>query len=256
LSITSKRIVVLPDIHCPNHEETAIKPILKFIKFYKPTILIQLGDFCDWDSVSSYDVHSNDDIVTIETEIVASNDMLDRIDAACGNKCRKIMLGGNHEARYAKFMANNGFTLGIRRMREFSSWDREYNLSKRGWEAHEYGRNVAIGKCVFTHGWFATSGAAKQMAECFPGRNVIFGHTHQHLIYGCMDENENPIESESIGTLSKFDLAYLNGKPAKNWIHSFLYIDMLENGTFSKHFVRIINGGFVEHGKYFDCSIF
>jgi len=248
-------MVVLPDIHTPNCEESAIRPILKFIKYYKPDTLIQLGDFCDWDSVSSYDVRSTDDITTIEDEIFSANALLDRIDKACPKKCRKIMLGGNHEARYAKFIANNGFTLSIRRMKDFSSWHGEYELDKRGWEHVEYGDNVKIGKIVFTHGWYASGGAAKMMAECFPGKNVIFGHTHQHLIYGCMDEHEFPIESESIGTLSRFDLAYLNGKPAKNWIHSFLYVDMNEDGTFSKHYVRVINGSFIEHNRKFDNLI-
>lgn len=246
-----KKIVVLPDIHTPNHEMSAITPILDFIKFYKPDTLVQLGDFCDWDSVSSYDVKSSSDVVTIEHEIEEANYLLDKIDRICGKKCKRIMLGGNHEARYAKFIANNGFTLSIRRMKDFSSWDKEYNLNRRGWEFHDYGSHISIGKCVFTHGWYASNSAAKLMAECFPGRNVIFGHTHQHLIYGCMDEHGNPIESESIGTLSKFDLAYLDGKPAKNWIHSFMYMEMTDDGLFTKHYTRVINGSFIEYGKEF-----
>lgn len=250
-----KRIVVLPDIHTPNHEITAIAPILDFMKFYKPDILIQLGDFCDWDSVSSYEVKDATDVVTIEHEIEEANYLLDDIDKAAGKNCKKIMLGGNHEARYSKFIANNGFTLSVRRMKDFSSWDKEYNLGKRGWESHDYGKHIKIGKCIFTHGWYASSGAAKAMAECFPGHNVVFGHTHQHLIYGCMDENNYPIESESIGTLSKFDLAYLNGKPAKNWIQSFMYMEMLESGKFTKHYTRVIDGSFIEYGKEFKVHI-
>ena len=80
---------------------------------------------------------------------------------------------------------------------------------------------------------------------------MVFGHAHQHIIYGCMDERGLPIECESIGTLSRFDLSYLKGKPPYNWIHSFLYIDMMEDGTFTKHFVRVICGQFVEYGRKF-----
>lgn len=164
------------------------------------------------------------------------------------------MIGGNHEARYDKFIANDGFTLSIRRMKDFRSWYFEYRLMERGWDYRDYGQHYQIGKIVFTHGWYANDGAAKKMAECFPGRNVIFGHTHKHLIHTSIDEKGLPIQSESIGTLSRFDLSYLKGKPPVNWIHMFTYIDMLDDGRFSKHHVNIIDGGFIELGKHFHSN--
>lgn len=185
----------------------------------------------------------------MEREVSAANELLDRIDAV--TKCEKHMIGGNHEDRYEAFRTNHGFEVSIRRMKDFTSWDKEYNLKKRGWAHVDYGKNIQIGKIVFTHGWYASTNAAAKMAQCFPGRNVIFGHTHRHLIYGCLDERDLPIESESIGTLSRFDLSYLRGKPPTDWIHSFLYIDILDNGYFTKHYVRIIDGGFIEYGKEF-----
>lgn len=244
-----KKIVVLPDIHVPNNEPLATSVVLKFLKYYNPDILIQLGDFCDWDSIASYDVRKESDVVTIDKEITESNYLLDDIDKSVGKKCRKIMIGGNHEARMAKFMANNGFILSIRRMREFSTWQNEYGLSRRGWESVEYGEHVKIGKIIFTHGWH--NFGPKRMGEKFPGRNVIFGHTHRHEVYGWIDEQDRPIESETIGTLSRFDLSYLNGCPPTNWVNSFMYIDMKEDGSFSKHFVNIINGSFIELGREF-----
>jgi len=30
---------------------------------------------------------------------------------------------------------------------------------------------------------------------------------------------------------------------------------MSSNGTFSKHYVRVINGSFVEYGKTFGCEV-
>lgn len=244
-----KKIVVLPDIHTPNHNRLAMSAVIKFLRFYKPDVLVQLGDFCDWDSVSTYDVRRSSDVVTIETEIREANFLLDEIDKAVPKLCRKVMIGGNHEARYARFIANNGFTLAIRRMKEFSSWQIEYGLGRRGWEDVDYGEHVQIGKIIFTHGWF--NFGPKRMGEKFPGRNVIFGHTHRHEVYGWIDERDRPIESETIGTLSEFDLSYLNGCPPTNWVTGFQYIDMMDDGTFSKHFVHIIDGGFIEFGRYF-----
>lgn len=249
-----KRIVVLPDIHCPNYDERAIDPVLQFIKFFKPEVLVQLGDFCDWDSVSTYDPRQETDIQPIDHEIESANQLLDDIDKITKN-CKKIMLGGNHEARYEQFRVNQGMLVGIRRMKSLTSWQEEYNLSKRGWESHDYGKHIQIGKIVMTHGWFTGNNAAQRMAACFPGRNVLFGHTHQHLIHTALDEHDLPIQSESIGTLSRFDLSYLKGKPPLNWIHSFCYIDMLENGQFSKHIVNIIDGHFIELGRLFQDTV-
>ena len=246
-----QRIVILPDIHTPNNHELAIEPIFQFIKFYKPHTFIQLGDFCDWDSVSSYNPRSEREIVTIDYESDAANYLLDEFDHLLKNCKRKIMIGGNHEDRYANFRVNHGMEVQSRRLRTFTTWQDEYGLSKRGWESCDYGENFQIGKIIFTHGWFAGNGAAQQMARCFPGRNVIFGHTHRHLVSSCLDGNDLPIESESIGTLSNFNLSYLKGKPPVEWIHAFMYIDMHEDGTFSKHFVHVINGRFIEYGRIF-----
>ena len=248
-----KRIVVLPDVHCPNYEEKAVEAVLKFIKFYKPNTIIQLGDFCDWDSVSTYEPRSEQDIISVDEEVTSANFLLDDIDSA-SNGCEKFMLGGNHEDRVAVFNVNHGHKVDTRRLRTLDEWHEEYNLEKRGWKHLDYGEHLKIGKLIFTHGWFTGDGAARRMAQCFPGRNVVFGHTHQHLIYGCMDENHEPIESESIGTLSKFNLRYLRGKPPINWIHSFMYIDMRDDGTFTKHYVRVIDGKFIEYGKEFSCA--
>jgi hypothetical protein len=247
----TKRIIVLPDIHTPNHSQPAISAIFQFIKYYKPTQLVQLGDFCDWDSLSSYDVTREKDITPLTDEISAACQLLDKIDAVLPKGCKKLMTGGNHEARYEKFRINKGATPEYRRLRKLTSWAEEYELPNRGWDWCEYGEWRSIGKIIFTHGWYTGNSAAKKMAEQFPGKNVLFGHTHQHLLYGWMDQNCLPIESESIGTLSNFNLSYLNGKRPTNWVHSFMYIDMLESGKFSKHFVNIIDNQFIEHGKTF-----
>lgn len=245
----TKRLVVLPDIHTPNYDYTSINAVKAFIKYYKPTTLIQLGDFCDWDSVSSFEPNAEKEIQTLDKESDSSNQLLDELDKVLPKNCAKIMIAGNHEDRYAKFRINQAQDVKTRRMKTFTSWDDEYNLDSRGWESYDYGSHVKIGKIVFTHGW--KNHGAKKMAEFFPGKNVIFGHLHRHEVHGLLDENQNPIESECIGTLSRFDLSYMRGQPVTNWVHSFMYIDMMDNGTFSKHFVHIINGQFIEHNRMF-----
>lgn len=244
------KTIVLPDIHTPAHDKDALKAILDFIKYYKPNRIIQLGDFCDWDSLSHYEPRVDSDIRLIDREIAESNEVLDQIDSSLPKKCEKYMLGGNHEQRYQTFRLNHGFEVAFRRMKDMTSWQEEYNLKKRGWQSREYGEWLELGKIIFVHGWYASTNSADRMLRCFC-KNIIFGHTHQHLVASMMDSDHNPIEAESIGTLSRFNLSYLQGKPPVNWIHGFLYIDTMSDGTFTKNFVRVINGRFIQHNKYF-----
>lgn len=245
-----ERIAVLPDIHVPNHNQPAINAVFNYLKDYKPTTLIQLGDFCDWDSVSSYDVRRESDIVLIEHEVRESNRLLDTIDALVPRSCKKVMIGGNHEARYEKFKINYGFTVAIRRMKDFGSWHQEYNLAKRGWKHTEYGGIHEHGKILFTHGWYTGGQHAKRHLGLYH-KCIIYGHTHEFQVAVENGFDGHPIMSASIGTLSNFNLSYLVGKPPVNWINMFATIDVMADGTFTPSFIPIINGRFVKDGKQY-----
>lgn len=159
-------------------------------------------------------------------------------------------MGGNHEARYERFKINRGFEMAIRRLKDFGSWYEEYNLIKRGWKFCEYGEFFEIGKIVFTHGWFTGGLHAKKHLGLWH-KNLIYGHTHEFQVATGTGIDGLPILSASIGTLSKMNLSYLVGKPPVNWINMFAYIDMRDDGTFTPHFVPIVNGRFFENGGEF-----
>lgn len=245
-----RHIVVLPDIHIPNQNTFAVNAVLRFIKYYKPTHLVQLGDFCDWDSVASYEVRRERDITQIDREIQDSNYLLDEMDKAVGKQCLKYMVGGNHEARYERFRVNHGFEVGIRRLKDFTKWYQEYELDRRGWKHCEYGEYFEIGRIVFTHGWGSSGNHAKKHLSLWH-KNIIYGHTHEFQVAMGTGLDGYPVIAASIGTLSKFNLSYLIGKPPVNWVNMFAYIDMRDDGTFSFHPVIIVDGHFIECGKEF-----
>lgn len=86
------------------------------------------------------------------------------------------------------------------------------------------------------------------------GKALFCGNTHQFQVATAVGINGEPVMAASIGTLSKKDLSYLVGKPPVNWLNMFMYIDMYDDGTFSPHFVPIVNGKFYELGRVFDGS--
>lgn len=249
------RTIVLPDVHVPHHHKPSLEAILKFIRYWKPHRFIQLGDFCDFNSLSSYDLHNEEEFITMDDEIKAANALLDQLDKALPKECEKYMVGGNHEDRYhkekAKFMFESNRVTKAK-MSYQGTWAHEYRLHQRGWKWVEYGQSFHIDKITYTHGWACGPGACGDLSKRFPGRNVIAGHVHSHMVSGFMDERGLPIEIECIGTLSKFDLSYLRGKPPFNWTRGFSYIYTMPDGFFTKAFIHIIDGKFIVNGKLFD----
>lgn len=248
------RTLVLPDVHVPVEHKPSVEAVLQFAKWFKPHEFIQLGDFCDFNSLSRYDLQYPGEFISMAEEVKAANQLLDKIEAVLPRDCRKYMVGGNHEHRYNKAKAKALFEkdkINKAVIQYKSSWAEEFNLHKRGnWQWCEYGKYLRIGKVIYTHGW-GKGGvtSAQAMAKKFPGRNVIFGHTHRHLVYGQMDANDLPIETESIGTLSNFDLAYLINEPPDGWTRGFTYIYTRPDQTFTKNFVHIVNGKFIVNGN-------
>jgi len=246
-----KRIVVFPDCHAPNQDRLSVWSCLQFIKHYKPTHFIQLGDLCDWDSLSVHEARRESDLTDINLEIREANNLLDEIEAVLPKKCEKTLVGGNHEARYARFSVSNRHDTRVRQLHDFTTWENEYGLSKRGWRWCQYGEYYELGKIIFTHGWFSSGNHAQRHLGLYH-KNIIYGHTHQFQVATSVGLDGHPVMAASIGTLSKMALSYLVGKPPVNWIHMFAYIDMHDNGTFSPHFVPIVNGRFFELGKVFE----
>ena len=200
--------------------------------------------------MSSHDTRRLSDIVTIEEEVCSANELLDEIDRAVPRNCVKFMVGGNHEARYERYMINEAARAKDKRLHKFSTWFDEYKLHKRRWSHCEYGEYYELGKIIFTHGWYSSGNHAQRHLSLWH-KNVFYGHTHQFQVATGVGLDGRPILSASIGTLSKHDLSYLVGKPPVNWLNMFSYIDSRDDGSFTPHFVSIVDGKFTELGKTF-----
>ena len=246
-----ERVVVLPDIHTPNHNVPAVGAVLKFIKDYEPTTLIQLGDLCDWDSVTSFDPNRESDIKSIKEEQEASCRLLRRIEAVLPKDFKKVLIGGNHEDRVTRWKVKYGSEIQMRRRGPVSDWWEMYKLKEHGWEWLDYGGVYKMGKLLFTHG-FGKGG--KNMADLLLKRfhkNVIAGHSHRFLTSTWVSFDDHAIMATSIGTLSNFNLSYLRGEPPSDWIHMFATVEFVECGRFTICPVPIVGGKFVRKGKLY-----
>lgn len=245
-----ERIFVIPDVHVPNHNKKAFGACLEYLKDYRPTTFISVGDWCDWDSVTSYDPKREDDVVCIEDEVNEACKVLRELEKCLPKNCNKFMIGGNHEERMTKWKVKHGHLIEMRRLRKILNWWEYYKLEEHGWKWNQYGEVYEHGHILFTHGWYTGGQHAKRHLGLYH-KCIIYGHTHEFQVAVENGFDGHPIMSASIGTLSNFNLSYLVGKPPVNWINMFATIDVMSDGTFTPSFIPIINGKFIKDGKQY-----
>jgi len=243
------RVAVIPDIHAPKHHKKSVDAVFEFLKFYKPKLCIQLGDWCDYSSLSRFAMLKEDELVGLRQEEGEANDLLDRLDSILPNGCEKVMCEGNHDRRPETYNLGN-FTGDMKKItgkKNLDLFHEAYNLKKRGWSWVGEGRCFEFGKALFTHGWFINSFHAKKTVSKF-FKTIIYGHTHSYQTHCINGMDGLPVAGMSIGTLSRFDLGYLHGVP-QDWCNMFMTMDFFGNGFFTAHPIPIIKGQFCKMGK-------
>lgn len=243
------KVAVLPDIHAPLQHDRSLTVALEFVKDYKPDVLVQLGDMCDYSSLSRFDLLKERELIGMTTEVRGANEVLDAIDAVVPARCQKIMCEGNHDRRPETYNLNN-WTKGVRKVtgkKYLPLFYDAYALKLRGWDWVEEGKCYKIGKALFTHGWYVNRyHAAKTVQKWF--KTIFYGHTHDYQVHTINGMDGRPNSGVSLGTLSRFDLGYLKGIPP-NWCHMFAHIEFFGNGLFTPHMIPIIKGRFCDGGK-------
>jgi len=242
--------IVFPDIHTPKHDEPAVHAALQFTKSYNPDIFIHLGDLCDFNSLSRFDIINEDEIVSFNEEVLAANLMLDRIEDVLPRKCKKYFIEGNHDQRPQLYRNNNWDKKIHKLIGPLEDCKDLFHLKDRGWHFTERSGALKLGHAIFKHGLYTgIYHARKHLEKHF--KTTIYGHTHNWQVHSRNGMDEHPVAGISIGTLSRFDLEYLKGEPA-DWTHMIMAIDFFPDGTFTPLCIPIINGRFSFNGKVYD----
>lgn len=238
--------VVFPDIHAPKQCKPSLKAAIKFLAQIKPKYFIHLGDLCDFNSLSRYDILGDSELISFNEEVKSANEILDDIQEASPHS-KHIFIEGNHDKRPEIYRLNSW----DRNFRKFHGKDLEdcfglFHMKKRGWETRRYGEFYELGKCLYSHGYFVGSNHAKKTVTRF-FKTMIYGHTHEWQVHSIVGLDRQPVAGISIGTLSRLDLSYLNGVPS-NWTNMIAYVEYSNGGEFTPHTMPIINGHFNFHG--------
>ena len=239
-----KRAIVTPDKHFPLHDVASIDVLCQAIIMVKPDIYIDLGDIGEWHNFSAWKYKKKTKppleyiIPELDIDIEEVNDGMDLIDSALDKaKCKeRHICEGNHDNWLNMFVDEYPYLPRY-------SFKNAVKLKERGYEYHEMGKRLKIGKLYFYHGnqYGGQYHAANHLRKL--GCNMMYGHWHdiqQHSV----THVDGPKSAWSIGCLK--DMAgesnlWLQNR-ATNWAHAFAIVDLFRGGLFTVHIIQIING--------------
>jgi predicted phosphodiesterase len=167
-----KRLFFLSDPHIPYHDKRGLKIALAALKRFKPDIVVSVGDFVDFFSVSSYSKDPSRALL-LDKEVGQATVVLDQIGKLAPN-ARRIYIAGNHEDRLQRYLQDKAPELY-----SFVNLEKLLGLKDRGWEYVPYKQSIRIGKLNITHDvGVSTRYAAYRAMEAFQAP-VVTGHTHR-----------------------------------------------------------------------------
>ena len=236
-----ERIVVLPDVHLTTKIPKEYELAKKFIKDYKPTEIIILGDFMEVSSLSSYDLSKRRKIEgqRFEKEIEAAKREIEILSDLCTTI---TYLEGNHENRVERYLDDHP------ELESMLELPKRLELAKNSVQWHKMNKLVKRGKLYFTHGVYYGKYFAKKTVDEY-GCSIVVGHAHRHqvaTIYPKMQKH--PMMCCALGCLGDTDPEYKKNAPTGH-INQFGIVEINNKGLFNLYPITIIDLSFRYGGK-------
>lgn len=241
-----KKVLYVSDIHAPFHDNKAINAMIAFAKWFKPDVVIYMGDLVDFYAISHF---AKDPMraLQLQKEIDSAVSVLTRIDTAC-NGAEKFFIRGNHEMRMQKFLWTRAAELSSLRG---LSVERLLKLDDFGIKYMKNGRMTYRGN-VIKHGDLVRKFSAYTSKGEFDatGMSGKSAHTHRAGVYRVTNESGSYTWMEC-GCLCLLNAEYMDGK-IPNWQQGF-GISYFKEGSrrFQDEFVPIIKGKAMYGGMEF-----
>lgn len=236
----------MSDMQVPYHDKRSLAAVEKYMAAHKWDGYLNIGDFMDFDFISSF---NKDSARLIEgkrfwKDYKIGNEILDRHQAIIRSKNKHaqfVMLEGNHEERVERFLNYNPA------LETLVEVEAGLKLKQRGFKwvrSWTKGDVYKLGKANFTHGQYTNNYHAAKMVNAY-GDNIFYGHTHDVMTHAKVQRgNDKTIVGQSIGCLCDYNQSYMKGKPS-NWQQAFAVFFVLPSGHFTYYIPRIFNHQFV-----------
>lgn len=238
-NITDGHIIVFSDAHfLPGKPpSTAYRALLKFIKRFKPEIIVANGDVTDLPTISRHPPLNWDELPTVYDEIVECKERLDEI-ARAGNKARTIFPIGNHDERFEKRLAQVAPELrgvyGTSLKDHFGpSWEPCYSL----WVNDDL---------VIKHRYKGGQNAPFNNALC-SGRSFITGHLHNQSIHRITDLNGTRfgVDTGCLADPYGEQFTYMEDNP-RSHVSGFCLVTYRDGKLLMPELIRVVEEGVID----------
>lgn len=244
-----KRTIVLSDIHFAAEDKDLIKLVFRFMKGWKPDVVILDGDIVDFTTVSKFPQHPTQNR-SAEEDVSEALKFLRKLRAE-HRGAEIIYVWGNHDVRLDKYLAENApeaypfFALpSILKFEELEirpviSIHKENSFVYDDFHVGHYDK--AVNK----------SGATAQALLNERGVSVIQGHVHKAAIVHKTLQDGTLLTGIENPCLAKCPPAYA---PYVSWQQGFTIIESVDGVSFPQVVVVRKIGktrGFVVNGKVF-----
>jgi len=238
------KILVIPDTQCkPGHDFTFLNKIGHYIIDKQPDVIVQIGDWADMPSLSSYDVGKKSfEGRRYKADIEASHEAMTALLDPLWNynykakknkeklyRPRLVLTLGNHEERINRAINDDPKLEGV-----LSIDDLQY--AGFGWEVHEFKKVVVIEGVAFSH-YFVTgvagrpaSTAAAQFRKC--NMSCVSGHQQGLQIHTGSRADGKSLTSIIAGSCYEHDEDYL-GPQGNNHFRGVVMLHDVDDGQFN-----------------------
>lgn len=245
------RILVIPDTQCKAGVETEhLTWAGKAIVYYKPDVIVHLGDHADMPSLSAHDKVGSKyfEGLRYRQDIEAAKDgmklllaPLKALQAKYNPKTkrpmynpRRVFLMGNHENRIDRAINSNPMLEGT-----ISTKDLEY---EKDWDVHEFLHPVFINGVGFNHYW-----PTGVMCRAASTPSAIISKLHMSCIAGHQQGKQvaygKRADGASIcaiiaGSYYQHDESYMDQLSNKHW-RGLVVLNEVEDGSFDEMFLSM-----------------
>lgn len=241
---------VIPDVQArPGDDFEFLRCAGNYIAEKKPDVIINLGDFADMPSLSSYDVGKKsfegrrytDDIEASKHAManlvfpIFKERVRLEINKKKQWKPKMILTTGNHEHRISRAIDNDRKLEGL-----ISEQDLEYE--EWGWEVYPFLKPVVIDGISYCH--YQTSGVMGRPITSARGilskkhMSCIVGHQQGKDIAYAQRGDGKTITSIIAGSFYEHEETYLNHQTNQHW-RGIIMLHEVEDGQFDEMFVSL-----------------
>lgn len=254
----SHLVMILPDLHLPVHDKSALRVALRAFEKLKPQRLIILGDWLDAAFASAHPVSSREEAEKngstggyIQNEIEPCRRLLEEFEE---HAQEIIYLEGNHEFRVERLITRErgawlaipelvlpSKLLAMGRKKKFTWVPYQHNATHgNAYRLPHY--QIADG-LIAVHGWSTAKAAAAKHLELVRGYSIVYGHTHRaqadslrHPMTGTVLKGWSP------GCLASLQPMWMHQKPTE-WSHGFSLIYCKNDGSAWTEYTITIDRG-------------